>query len=106
MPLPIEKAKRIAKANLSQLHNVDEWSDLMEYESSKYFSRKYRNQHGKRPKKALIQMKVDRFKELIDYESELNNYTIARKIGLADEIALYKFIKRHTGKSPTEWRIG
>jgi len=33
-------------------------------------------------------------------------FSIALDVGFADNNALYKFVKRHTGKTPTQLRIG
>lgn len=106
MGKPIKKAVKIARSKVGEIYTVQEWAREMQYPSSKYFSRKIRNHYGERAKSILIQIRVDLFFEMLEEDPEVGCFEIARKIGLKDEIALNKFIKRHTGKPPSEWRNG
>lgn len=106
MSLPIESAPQIARENMIEIFTVREWAKEMQYSSSKYFSRKFRNFFGVRPKSMLIKLRVTKFHSLIKDDSEISCYEIAQEIGLRDEVALNRFIKRHTGKPPTEWKKG
>lgn len=106
MEIPINKAIEILDSNLKEICTVAEWAKQMGYDSPKYFSRKIRNYWGVRPFQLITQKKIEKFKQLIIEDSVefKKNYSIARGLGLKDEIALYKYIKRNTGKSPTEWK--
>jgi len=106
MGLPIKKAVKIAQGKVGEIYNVQEWADEMEYSSSKYFSRKFRNHFGERPKSILIRIRIERFFDMLSNNPNISSYEIAKEIGLRDEIALNKFINRHTGKSPSEWKKG
>jgi AraC-like DNA-binding protein len=74
----------------------------MGYSSEKYFSRKIRNTFGKRPKELIIEMKILKIHEYILSSPDDIYYCVAKKFGFEDDNALYKFVKRHTGKSLTE----
>lgn len=106
MGLPIKKAVKIAEGKVGEIYTVQEWAEEMDYSSSKYFSRLFRNHFGERPKSILIRIRVERFFQLLDEKPSISSYEIAQEIGLSDEIALNKFIKRHTGKPPSEWKNG
>lgn len=102
----MEKALEVARQNLAEILTVGEWAEKMSYSSPKYFSRKFRNHFGIRPKYKLIELRVNRFFEIIKNDPSLSCYEIAFQLGLRDEIALNKFIKRHTGKPPSKWKKG
>ena len=106
MGRPIQEAVKIAKRKVDKIYTVGEWAEEMQYSSSKHFSRTFRSHFGERPKSRLIQLRVERFYSLIKENPEISCYEIALEIGLKDEIALNKFIKRHTGKPPNEWKNG
>jgi transcriptional regulator GlxA family with amidase domain len=106
MGLPIESAIDIAKRNITDIFTVEEWATKMEYSCPKIFSRKFRNAFGERPKPRLIKLRVDKFYGLIKKYPDLSCYQIALEMGLKGEIALNKFVKRHTGKPPTGWKNG
>lgn len=106
MSLPVESAVKIVKENMAEICTVQEWASEMKFNCPKYFSRTFRNHYMKRPKEKLIQLKMEKFFELIKEEPEISCYEIALEIGLRDEIALNRFIKRHTGKPPTKWKKG
>lgn len=104
MKIPIEKAIQFAKSNISEIHNVQEWALEMGYSSSDYFSRLFRNYFGRLPKTVLIQIRIKKFRECIESDPDQINYALAREIGLPDDVALSRYIKRHTGKTPTDFK--
>lgn len=104
MKQPMEKALQVARENLQQIRTVTEWAREMGYDSPKYFSRKFRNVFGVRPKSKFIEIRINKFYALIKEYPEVSCYEIALELGLRDEIALNRFINRHTGKPPTKWR--
>ncbi|MBD3615528.1 MAG: AraC family transcriptional regulator [Gracilimonas sp.] len=106
MKQPMENALQIARENIKEIRTVTEWAEEMNYNSSKYFSRRFRNHYQARPKLKLIEFRLEKFCELIKEKSEISCYEIAFELGLKDDIALNKFIKRHTGKPPREWKNG
>ncbi len=100
----IKNAVEVLDENLASICTVAEWVEKLGYDSSKYFSRVFRNYYSIRPKEVLVERKVLHFKKVISTDPDLIHYSVAQKLGLKDEFSLYKFIKRHTGKSPTYWR--
>lgn len=106
MNKPIDQSLDIARENLDQIFTVTEWAKEMNYRCPKYFSRKFRNNFGTRPKTKLIQLRIEKFFELINTNKEISCYEIALELGLKDEVAVNKFIKRHTGKPPSKWKNG
>ncbi|MTI88328.1 MAG: helix-turn-helix transcriptional regulator [Balneolaceae bacterium] len=101
MSLPIEKAVEVVKQNLSEVCTVQEWADVMGFKSSRQFSKNFRDHYGVRPSKKITQIKIERVKMLINESEEVKHFIIANEIGLPDEQALYKFMKYHTGQSPS-----
>lgn len=104
MKRPMEQALQVAQKNLKEIRTVTEWAEEMGYENPKTFSRKFRNYFGRRPKSKLIKIRVDEFVKLSKRNPNVGCYVIALNLGFKDEIALSKFIKRHTGASPNNWR--
>lgn len=102
----LQDAEKVAAAHITEIYTVQEWAGAMGFSCSKKFSRAFRNHFGVRPKSRLIELRVKKFLELIEENPETGSYEIAVEIGLRDEIALSKFIKRHTGKSPSIWKNG
>lgn len=106
MRLPITKALQVANSKITEIYTVQEWADEMGFSSYKYFSHVFRNHFGIRPKEMLNQLRLDLFFKLIAEEPKMSNYEIAISMGLKDDKALNKFIKRHTGKAPSVWKNG
>ncbi len=98
----IEKAVDILGQHITEVATVSEWADIMGYDSPKYFSRLIRNHYGKRPKELIVQVKLRKIKECFARESDEILFCMARDLGFVDNNALYKFINRHTGKTPTQ----
>lgn len=106
MVLSIKDAIQIAEENIGNICTVQEWATEMGYKNTNYFSLKFRNHFGRRPKETLCQLKVRYFFNLINKHPEYSCYEIAVEIGFIDEKALNKFIKQYTGKPPNAWKIG
>ena len=100
----IEKAHSLLKENISTIGNVSEWAYKMGFKKPSKFSWEYRKKYGVRPSDVLIDIKTEKVIEYINKHPEEKNYCICLEFGFAHEKALYKFLKRHTGKSPTELR--
>ena len=98
----MQQAILILEQHISTIKTVSEWADKMGYKSERYFSRKIRNYFGKRPKELIVEMKITKIHECISHSPDDMYYSIAKKFGFEDDNAFYKFVKRHTGKSPTE----
>jgi len=93
----------ILKKNLQKIDRVNEWAEVMGYNSMKKFSRVFRNFYGERPSKILLKTKVSEARQLLK-NTEKSHYEIAQQIGKRDEQALYHFMKKQTGKPPSFFR--
>ncbi|MEO1022164.1 MAG: helix-turn-helix domain-containing protein [Bacteroidota bacterium] len=82
------------------IHSVSGWAALMGYKCEKYFARKVKAHHDKAPYALIIEKKVERIKKELETSPEKSLYHIASDLGFADDNAFYKFVKRHTGKTP------
>ncbi len=100
----VEKALAVLEENIAFICTVEEWAERMGYDSAKYFSRLFRNHYAVRPKEVLVDRKLQRFREFVESSPHAIHYEIANELGFRDEASLYKFVKRHTGKSPSEWK--
>lgn len=78
----------------------------MGYDSPKYFSHRFKRNYGITPKSKLVEIRVEKFHQLISSNSDISCFEIAFKLGVGDEKDLNRYIKTHTGKPPTEWRNG
>lgn len=81
-----------------------EWADKMGYESADYFARKIHKTFYKTAYRLIIQAKIEAISHEFSRCPEAKLFTIALDLGFADNAALYKFIKRHTGLTPTDFR--
>lgn len=100
----IENAVVILEENITTIRTVTEWAEKVGYTDRKKFSRAFRNQFGYRPKEALQETRIMKIQEYFKNYPEEKNYCIAVEFGFADDQGLNKFLKRHTGLTPTEWR--
>jgi|SRR5690554_1387112 len=98
----IEHAVLVLEENLATISSVSEWAEHLSYSSEKYFSRVFRDHYGKRPSLVLQQVKLKGIKEYMVTHPDDIFYSVARELGFANDQALYKFVKRHTGKSLSE----
>jgi AraC-like DNA-binding protein len=104
MKIPIEEAVEVLDEHIKDVFTVEEWADWMGYDSSSYFSRKFRNYWGTVPSKKLVEQKIMLFKKIIGEAPSQLNYSIAQELGLPDDVALCRYIKRHTGKTITDFK--
>lgn len=97
----IDRSVSILRANLSKTARVSEWADLMGYNCPKQFARMFLRHYETRPQKILESVRIKSITNQLR-EGRWSNFEIARAHGIADEIALNKFINYHLGCSPTE----
>jgi len=100
----IEIALSILEENITSIRTVTEWADKMGYSDRKKFSRAFRTHFGYRPKEAFQETRVKKIQDYFQQFPEEKNYYIAVEFGFADDQGLNKFLKRHTGLTPTELR--
>ena len=98
----IEHAVEILEEHIANICSVGEWAEVMGFESEKYFTRKIRAHFRKSPYKLIVEKKLERIKKELTSSSEEIFFSIALDLGFADNNSFYKFVKRHTGKTPTE----
>ena len=102
----IEHAIRVLEAHIAEIYSVSDWAHLMGFESEKYFNRKIRGRYKKSPYKLIVEKKLEKITDKLECTSDEILFSIALDLGFVDNNALYKFVKRHTGKTPTELRKG
>ena len=101
---PIEKAVQIASENLKAIRTVSEWAEYMGYAHTKKFSRLFKRNYGMPPKAKLVELRIEKFKEIINDDPHTSCFEIGFELGVGDEKDLNRYIKKHTGKPPTEWK--
>lgn len=100
----MEQALQIAHANLKEIRTVTEWAEKMGYCSPNYFSRKFKKYYKVSPKSKLVELRIEKFYQLIKENSEMSCFEIGFELGIGDETDLNKYIKRHTNKPPGKWK--
>lgn len=100
----VEEAVDLAKEKLSEIHTVTEWAEKMGFRSTRSFSESFQEHFGEKPVRALVKLKLNKATDMLHKNSNILHYQVAREIGLANEQALYKFIKFHTGKTPSYFK--
>ncbi|MBO6801566.1 MAG: AraC family transcriptional regulator, partial [Balneola sp.] len=61
---------------------------------------------NKSPYQLIVEKKLEIITEKLEGSTDEILFSIALDVGFVDNNALYKFVKRHTGKTPTELRKG
>ena len=102
--VPIENALRVLKHKIHKIRTVQEWSEEMGYKDAKYFARLFRRNFGYTCKEGMIKVRVEKFIDCIQKNPNQKNYSCARDMGLPDEIALNKYLRKHVGKNPTQFK--
>lgn len=100
---PIEEAISCLEQHISKIATVNEWAEKMNYRSTSYFSRKIRAFYKQSPHSIIVDKKLLKIKkQLVNSPDQL--FTIALENGFTDNNSFYKFIKLHTGLSPSDLR--
>lgn len=99
----IYKANEILGKDLDSIRTIDDWADVMGFKT-KVFAHHYRKAFGHTCKKEMVRIRLQRARHLIGTRVDLRYYQIADMVGLADEYALNKYFKRHTGNPPSYFR--
>lgn len=95
----IDHSVTLLRANLSNTARVSEWANLMGYSCPKRFARKFLHYYSVRPQKVLEYVRLKSIARQL-HDGDCKNFEIARNHGIADEIALNKFVNYHIGCSP------
>lgn len=98
--LPISAAVKVLRENLNEISSTEEWAVFMNWDCAVRFSRMFRKHTGKRPSQVLIETKIETAVKLLQEKPVLNCFDIAKHIGKADDKALNKYLKYHTGRVP------
>lgn len=98
----IEEAIPLLEKNISSIRTVCEWAENMGYSDPKNFARVFRGEFGTGTKEALVKVRIKSWIAYVSKNPDLKNYCTAQKIGLKDEVALNKYLKQYTGKTPTQ----
>lgn len=97
----ISDSIEVLSTNLSSTARVAEWAELMGYNCPKKFARKFLHYYSVRPQKILEYVRLKSIAGQLR-EGRYKNFEIARNHGIADEIALNKFVNYHIGCSPRD----
>ncbi|WP_390300908.1 helix-turn-helix domain-containing protein [Gracilimonas halophila] len=100
----MENALQIAQENLKEIRTVTEWAEKMGYNCPKYFSRNFKRLHGTPPKQKLIEFRIEKFHEIVKENPQKSCFEIGFELGVGDEKDLNRYIRKHTGRPPTEWK--
>jgi len=80
-------------------------SEIFGYELS-YMTQLYKRSKGITPNKRLINLRIDKAKELLDFHHELSVKVIAEIVGYQDQRYFSRIFRKYTGVSPHEHRAG
>ena len=97
----LKAANGVLRKNLARINSTEEWAMLMKWNNTAQFSRSYRRAFGKRPSDVLLHIKLETAITLLQTRPELSCFQIAEQIGKADDKALNKYLKYHTGRVPS-----
>lgn len=104
MKQPMENALQIARENLKEIRTVADWAEKMGYDSAKYFSRRFKKYYRVTPKSKLVEIRIEKFHEIISIDPRVSCYEIGLELGLGDEKVLNEYIRYHTKKNPSWWK--
>lgn len=99
----IEASITILQENINEIPTVLAWAELMGYSRS-YFSTSFTKSFGEPPSKCLCRIRYTQLKKVIRRYPYETSRAIATRLGLRDEQALYKFLKRNYDTNFTEVR--
>lgn len=99
----IEKSIGVLDKNLKEISNVSEWAKYMGYSRS-YFSTRFAECFGESPLDCLCRVRYRKLHKAILQYPHKTSRAIAQEIGLRDEQALYKFLRKHYDTNFTEVR--
>jgi len=102
----MKQALQVARGNLKEIRTVTEWAEKMGYECPKYFSRRFKKYYTVSPKPKLVELRIEKFHQFIKENTALSCFEIGLELGIGDEKDLNRYIKKFTGKPPTEWKNG
>jgi len=93
----------ILEDNIKSTLTVYQWSIHCKYDCPKKFSRDFKKFFGISPKSILIEKRLLFIKRYLKLNKEDIFYSSALELGFENDQALYKFVKRHTDKSLTDF---
>ncbi len=100
----ISQSIKVLKEEVSSILTVSEWARYMEYDDTKKFTRHFRKYFQQNPKVVIITEHLNNLSELIEKYPEDKFLAIAWRGGFRDDNALREFVRRHTGRSLTEFK--
>lgn len=101
--LLVEKVEKNLKANFSNQINLQSLSAHFNV-TPQYLSRVYRRLKGMSPSDYIIELRIEKAKELLMINPPIVLKEIAEAVGFNDPFYLSKVFKSVTGKSPSEFR--
>jgi len=98
----LENSLVLLEDEIKNIRTVSEWAEMSGFSDPKYFARIFRGKFGIGTKQALVKVRINCWIKCISENPEQKNYCSAQEIGLKDEVALNKYLKQYTGKTPTQ----
>ncbi len=98
----IETAITVLEEQIKEILTVCEWATKTGFDSTKYFSRKIRDFYGRRPKKIIIEKKLELIEKVLSQSGNETFQWVAGETGFENDNALGQFVNRHTDKSLTQ----
>ncbi|MBP3192401.1 helix-turn-helix domain-containing protein [Natronogracilivirga saccharolytica] len=89
-------AVEIMIRNITEIHNVTDWSQMMGY-SRAHFCRRFTEMFGENPKMVLRRARFRQICRVIQSDWSATAYKVARESGIQNEKALHKFLNRNFG---------
>jgi len=99
---PIESALRIIKYNYNNALNIKDMAESLFLDSA-YFSRLFKSRTGMSPKKYILNLRLDRAKELLK-KTDYNINEISITVGFGDPLYFSRIFCKSEGMTPTEYR--
>ena len=70
-----------------------------------YLRRSFKEEYGLTPLQYLSEVRISQAKNLLRFAKKLSIGEISRQVGFVDQLYFSRFFKKHTGLSPSEYRV-
>lgn len=104
MSSQLTPALKIINTQYKKALNIDELASIC-YMSKYHFIRAFKEQTGCTPYSYLTNVRINIAKDLLK-NTNINVGNISDAVGISDNLYFSKLFKKHTGKSPKEYRKG
>lgn len=99
----IDEVKKYLKNNMKMKLSMKDLSNEFGFVPS-YLSMLFREAEGKSPTEYLMQLRIDKAKKLLKYDSISTIQDVAQEVGFQDPLYFSKVFKKATGVTPSKFR--